>query len=224
VIGGTRQATTGVSPAHVIELVLASLLFLAGIRSLSMWLRTDFDAQSASERALFAAHAAARAGIWLSLAALFLGYAVLNEPQGLRWLPLIPLSLAGVQLLTGMALSRPAGRLAGRDVWRGDGVSEDPAGKVPPVPVRRNARGPLEPEKRGETAEPGHPQPDAAEVESARVLANEARTELRAAGLSDRQIRQLADEYIALDRGEGLAEFIEWAKGTTRGDGRRPAI
>jgi hypothetical protein len=71
--------------------------------------------------------------------------------------------------------------------------------------------GPLEPEKHGATADPGHPQPEAAEVESARVLANEAREDLRARGLTDRQIRRLADEYIALDRGEGLSEFIAWA-------------
>ena len=78
--------------------------------------------------------------------------------------------------------------------------------------------GPLEPEKHGDTADPGHPQPQAAEVESARVLSNEARDALRARGLTDRQIRRLADEYIALDRGEGLREFIAWA---TREAGHR---
>jgi hypothetical protein len=80
--------------------------------------------------------------------------------------------------------------------------------------------GPLEPEKRGETADPGHPQPEAAEVESARVLANEAREALRQAGLHDREIRRLADEYIALDRGENLGEFVAWAKARApRNDG-----
>lgn len=72
--------------------------------------------------------------------------------------------------------------------------------------------GPLEPEKHGETAEPGHPQPEAAEVESARQLENQARDELRRAGLTDADIRRLADEYVALDRGEDLDEFIAWAK------------
>jgi hypothetical protein len=76
--------------------------------------------------------------------------------------------------------------------------------------------GPLEPEKHGETAEPGHPQPEAAEVESARLLENQARSELRRAGLTDRQIRVLADEYIALDRGEDLDDFIGWARQRAR--------
>jgi hypothetical protein len=80
--------------------------------------------------------------------------------------------------------------------------------------------GPLEPEKHGETAEPGHPQPEAAEVESARLLENQARGELRRAGLTDREIRVLADEYIALDRGEDLEAFIAWARERSRGERR----
>lgn len=75
--------------------------------------------------------------------------------------------------------------------------------------------GPHESEKRGRSFDPSLPQPQAAEVESARILANEARDELRAAGLSDAEIRRLADEFIALDRGEGLPEFVAWAR--TRG-------
>jgi hypothetical protein len=72
--------------------------------------------------------------------------------------------------------------------------------------------GPLEEEKRGETSEPGQPQPEAAEVESARLLENQSRERLQAAGLSDEQIRKLADDYVALDRGEDLDDFIRWAQ------------
>ena len=72
--------------------------------------------------------------------------------------------------------------------------------------------GPLEDEKSGQTSEPGSPQPEAAEVESARLLANQARERLQGRGLSDEQIQKLADEYIALDRGEDLGEFIRWAE------------
>jgi hypothetical protein len=72
--------------------------------------------------------------------------------------------------------------------------------------------GPLEEEKRGQSSEPGEAQPEAAEVESARLLENQARDRLRAAGFSDEQIRKLADEYIALDRGEDFDEFIRWAE------------
>jgi hypothetical protein len=72
--------------------------------------------------------------------------------------------------------------------------------------------GPHRDEKRGASFDPSLPQPEAAEVESARILANEARQELQAAGLADAEIRTLADEFIALDRGEGLPEFVAWAK------------
>ncbi len=71
---------------------------------------------------------------------------------------------------------------------------------------------PTKPKKVGPSSDPSHPQPEAAEVESARLLANDARAELRSAGLSDREIDLLADEYIALDVGEDLGEFIAWAR------------
>jgi hypothetical protein len=71
---------------------------------------------------------------------------------------------------------------------------------------------PHTPRKQGPTSDPGHPQPKAAEVESARLLMDQSREQLRAAGLDDEEIRRLADEYIALHIGEGLPEFIAWAK------------
>jgi hypothetical protein len=223
VIGLAQPPPPGMSPAHVVELVLAGLLFAGGLRSLIVWLRTDFDAGSGRERILFAIHAAARVGTWFGFGALFLGYAVVSEPQAVPWLALVPLALAGIQLITGIVLSRP-GR-TGSPSWRVEpadrGVSDGQAGNAPPMTASRPPPGAHEPEKHGATADPGHPQPDAAEVESARILANEARNDLRAAGLSDRQIRRLADEYIALDRGEGLAEFVEWAKVRSRQPGSR---
>jgi hypothetical protein len=76
----------------------------------------------------------------------------------------------------------------------------------------RGEPGPLEPEKHGETSEPGRPQPEAAEVESARMLANKSRAELERAGLEFDRIRQLADEYVALDLGNDLEVFIRWAR------------
>jgi len=84
------------------------------------------------------------------------------------------------------------------------------------------APGPLLNEKLGETADPPNPQPEAAEVESARLLANQAREALEARGLQEDEIRRLADEFIALDRGTDLDTFIEWAStegGRERGTG-----
>jgi hypothetical protein len=75
-----------------------------------------------------------------------------------------------------------------------------------------HAPGHLREEKSGDTSEPGRPQPEAAEVESARLLADDARPALRAEGFSDERVRQLADQYIAEDRGSGTTEFIDWAR------------
>jgi hypothetical protein len=66
--------------------------------------------------------------------------------------------------------------------------------------------------KRDQASVPGSPEPQAAEVESARLLANDARQGLRAAGLSDEDIERLADDFIAEDRGEATERFIDWAE------------
>jgi hypothetical protein len=79
--------------------------------------------------------------------------------------------------------------------------------------------GPHAGEKIGATSDPGHAQPQEAETESARLLANQARDALTARGLDDDEIRTLSDEYIALDLGEDLDAFVEWA--TTRGGRER---
>jgi hypothetical protein len=71
--------------------------------------------------------------------------------------------------------------------------------------------GPYADEKLGQSSDPGHPQPQAAEVESARLLANQARPVLDERW-SDDDLRRLADEYVALDLGEDLASFVAWAE------------
>lgn len=81
----------------------------------------------------------------------------------------------------------------------------------------RREPGPLEPDKHGETSDPGRPQPEAAEVESARMLANKSRPELERAGLEFDRIRQLADEYVALDLGNDLEAFTRWARDRAKG-------
>jgi hypothetical protein len=71
--------------------------------------------------------------------------------------------------------------------------------------------GPLAGDKVGPSDDDGRAQPDAPEVESARLLANDARDALRVRGLEDEEIRRLADEYVALDLGEDTDAFILWA-------------
>jgi hypothetical protein len=75
---------------------------------------------------------------------------------------------------------------------------------------------PTKPQKQGPRADPKHPQPSAAEVESARLLANDAKDFLKRDGFDDDEIRRLADEFIALDKGEGVREFVEWARQRAR--------
>lgn len=54
--------------------------------------------------------------------------------------------------------------------------------------------------------------PEAAGIESARTLANEARERLRSQGLDDPTIDKLADRFVGEDRGEDVDVFIEWAQ------------
>ena len=92
-------------------------------------------------------------------------------------------------------------------------MNGDPPGRFDPMTEHREGRrGPLEDEKKGPTSQPGHPQPEAAEVESARLLEGEARQALRDAGFTDERIRQLADRWVAEDRGQDTDAFIKWAR------------
>jgi hypothetical protein len=56
------------------------------------------------------------------------------------------------------------------------------------------------------------PEPIAPEVESARLLANQARPVLGAEGFADERIDELASAFIAKDVGESLEEFLRWAR------------
>jgi hypothetical protein len=83
------------------------------------------------------------------------------------------------------------------------------------VSDERSQPGPLASEKISDGGE-GRPEPDAAEVESARLLANSARERLHAKGMEDQDIQRAADAYIALDLGEDTDDFVSWvAEGGT---------
>lgn len=67
--------------------------------------------------------------------------------------------------------------------------------------------------------EPGQPEeygvesetPDLAQIEAARLLANDARQHLHARGFSDEQIRHWAETYVAEEGGTAdLADFFDW--------------
>lgn len=71
--------------------------------------------------------------------------------------------------------------------------------------------GPLAQKKCDRCGAEGYHVPVGDEVESAHLLANEARAALHRAGLTDREILLLADDYVAEDRGDELEEFEAWA-------------
>jgi hypothetical protein len=73
-------------------------------------------------------------------------------------------------------------------------------------------RGDLAGEKLGAVVEPDRAQPEAAEVESARQLENSAAPLLESEGVPRDEISRLADEYIALDLGEDVDEFVAWVR------------
>jgi hypothetical protein len=54
--------------------------------------------------------------------------------------------------------------------------------------------------------------PDPMEIESAKLLANEARDRLRAEGLDDVTFDKLADRFIVEGRGDDVDEFIAWSR------------
>jgi hypothetical protein len=192
------------------EFVVAGILGLLGLRSLVHWISVEFPAASMVEHVLFALHVTARVGTWFALGVAFVGYALVAEPQSFRWFVVIVLVLAAVQLMTAASLGLGLAS-RGRSQRRGAAIPSR-RGSLRPMEDRGTAPGPHRDEKQGRSDDPRVPQPEAAEVESARLLANEARGELERAGLSVIEIRRLADEFIAHDRGEGLPEFVEWAR------------
>ena len=128
-------------------MALAAIFLLGAIRSLMTWARADFEAASPGEHVLYALHVTARVGLWFAFASIAAGFAFLDEPQRFRWFGLVPLFLAGVQLITGMVLAQGPSVRGGA---RGNARGMDRPG---------TESGPLAPEENGETADRGTPQP-----------------------------------------------------------------
>jgi hypothetical protein len=99
--------------AGVPELAIGALLVLIGLWSLIKWMRIEFAAESRRDRILYAMHVAARVGLWFGFAAFFFGLALVDEPSGFTWFLVVPLALAGIQLITGVALGQGPGRANG---------------------------------------------------------------------------------------------------------------
>ena len=89
-----------------VELGVAVLCLLLGARAAFVSLARPIVADSLAERLLIALHESARAGFWFALAAFFLGYALLDEPQGWRLFILAPIGMAGLRLAVATLLAR----------------------------------------------------------------------------------------------------------------------
>jgi hypothetical protein len=91
---------------NVFEVVVAALLALGGVWSFAKWVRRPFASTSLRDQLLYALYLTGRVGVWFGLAGFFLGYALLDEPQRFRWYIYVPIGLAIMQLLAGIALGR----------------------------------------------------------------------------------------------------------------------
>ena len=108
------------------ELVVGTALALLWLRSLAKWLRVEFVADSWREQVLYSVHAATRVGLWFAFASFFLGLALVDQPRRFTWYLLVPLAMAGLQLVTAVAL--------------GGGLAAGPRGKGSPGARRRPVR------------------------------------------------------------------------------------
>lgn len=99
---------------NVLELGLASLFVLGGLRSLWTWSRRGFAGTDAVDHLLYAVHLTGKVGLWFAFAGFFAlyassdaqGRAAIDELARFRWYALVPMSLAAMQLVAGVLLSR----------------------------------------------------------------------------------------------------------------------
>jgi hypothetical protein len=91
---------------RVVALVVAVLLAAMGVRSAMKWLRVDLPVRSVGERVLFVVNITSRIGLWFAFAGFFVGWALVDDPDAFGAYALIPVVLAGLQLVTGVLLSR----------------------------------------------------------------------------------------------------------------------
>ena len=99
---------------RIVELAIAVLFILGGLRSLWVWGRRPFEGTDVVDHALYAIYLTGRVGLWFAFAGFFLiyatidvqGRAALDELEQYRWYLMVPLGLAGMQLVAGWFLGR----------------------------------------------------------------------------------------------------------------------
>jgi hypothetical protein len=99
---------------RIVEVAMATVFVLLGLRSLWRWTRRPFDGTDVSDHALYALFVTGRVGLWFAVAGLFAIYASVDlrgrawvdEVEPYRWYLIVPLVLAAIQLLAGWFLGR----------------------------------------------------------------------------------------------------------------------
>jgi hypothetical protein len=99
---------------RIVEVAIAAVFVLLGLRSLWKWTRRPFDGTDVSDHALYALFVTGRVGLWFAVAGLFAIYASVDlrgrawvdEVEPYRWYLIVPLVLAAMQLLAGWFLGR----------------------------------------------------------------------------------------------------------------------
>jgi hypothetical protein len=89
-----------------VELAIGILFALAGVRSLWRWSRQHMESPAPADHLLYALYVTGRVGLWFAFAALFIGYATIDDVNRFRSFILLPISLSAMQLVGGVFLGR----------------------------------------------------------------------------------------------------------------------
>ena len=103
---------------NVLELVVAAVLGLLGIRSLVHWLRRPLESDVRRDHLLYALFVVSRAGLWFALMGLFLlfasvetqGRAFAEDAARFNWYFIVLAVPAALQFVSGFLLGRDPGR------------------------------------------------------------------------------------------------------------------
>ena len=101
-----------------LELVVAVVFGLLGVRSLVYWLRRPLESDVRRDHLLYALFVASRAGVWFALMGLFLlfasvhtqGRAFAEDAARFSWYYLVVAVPAALQFVSGFLLGRDPGR------------------------------------------------------------------------------------------------------------------
>ena len=100
---------------NVVEVVVAAVFGLLGVRSAIYWLRRPLDSDVRRDHVLYAVFVASRVCLWFALTGLFLlfasvetqGRAFIDDAARFNWYYIVLAVPAGLQFISGFLLGRP---------------------------------------------------------------------------------------------------------------------